>query len=659
MEEKYLNEAIIGNKNMIATLTAKGELQRIYFPNKDNRQYINYFHTGVKINESDVIYLHDDINNVYKQYYDTDTNILNTEITNTYFNLKIVQTDYVLLKENVLVKKYIFLNDSKINLDVNFYIHSELLSDQNNLVGCKIVDGGMMQYAHDFVFSTFAKGKEICKYQINGSNSTIKRGEICDKDYIGMSKDSSICYNIGTIKPQEKKALEICITIGENENISQVEDEIDRIKRIDFNKEYTNTKSYWRKYVKTHNGLDLKEPKNSYDEKIYEIYKRSILLFPLLTNQETGGIIASPEIDENFTKCGRYAYCWPRDAVFITKALDILKMEKDSDRFYKNFCKKTQSKNGMWEQRFFTDGKLAPCWGYQIDETASVIYGVYEHYKYTKSEKFLKDTLQMCEKATDFLEKYIKDWLGIEGIGEKDKDIVKEEIEEETKKRIGTGHKYHVSYDLWEMHEGIHLYSLASIYAAFENMINIYRVLGKNVSEFDNNRLKEEKINKTKKRLEKLQLEIKEYINTNLYDENNKSYIRNTDDKKMDISIIGAVTPFNVFKPKEKKIINTVEKINLTLRTYTGGYQRFEQDHYMNGNPWPIANLWMTLYYLETGEKKKAKETFDFVVKTAGKHYLLGEQIDNNTLKPCWVLGLGWSHAMFIIVLEKLYRKGK
>lgn len=657
MEEKYLNEAIIGNKNMIATYTSKGELQRIYFPNKDNRQYINYFHTGVKINESDVIYLHDDINNVYKQYYDTDTNILNTEITNTYFNLKIVQTDYVLLKENVLAKRYVFLNDSKIDLDVNFYIHSELLSDQNNFVGCKIIDGGMMQYAHDFVVSTFAKGYEISKHQINGSSNTIKRGEIYDKDYIGMSKDSSICYDMGTIKPQEKKTLEICITIGENRNISQVEDEIDRIKRIDFNKEYTNTKSYWRKYVKTHNGLDLKEPKNSYDEKIYEIYKRSILLFPLLTNQETGGIIASPEIDENFTKCGRYAYCWPRDAVFITRALDILKMEKDADRFYRNFCKKTQSKNGMWEQRFFTDGKLAPCWGYQVDETASVIYGVYEHYKYTKSEKFLKDTLQMCEKATDFLEKYVKDWLRLEGIEQRDRDVVKEEIEEETKQRLGKDHKYHVSYDLWEMHEGIHLYSLASIYAAFENMINIYNVLGKNVSEFENNRLKEEKIAKTKKRLEKLQLGIKEYINNNLYDENSKSYLRNTEDKKMDISMIGAVTPFNVFKPKEKKIVNTVEKINLTLRTYTGGYQRFEQDHYMNGNPWPIANLWMTLYYLEAGEKRKAKETFDFVVKTAGKHYLLGEQIDNNTLKPCWVLGLGWSHAMFIIVLERLYRK--
>ena len=652
MENKYLNEAIIGNKNIIATFTEKGEIQRMYFPNRDNKQYLNFFYTGVKVNNSDLIYLHDDINNVYKQYYDTDTNILNTEITNTYFNLKIVQTDYVLIKENVLVRRYILLNDSKIDLDIDFYIHSELLSDNNNLVGCKIVDGGMVQYAHDFAFSTFAKGYELLNHQINGSKDTIKRAEINDKDYIGMSKDSSICYDLGIIKPNEKKMIEICITIDENKNISEIEDEIDRIKRIDLQKEYIKTKSYWRKYVKNHNGLNLKEPQSSYEEKIYEIYKRSILLFPLLTNSETGGIIASPEIDENFTKCGRYAYCWPRDAVFITKALDILKMEKEADKFYSVFCNKTQSKNGMWEQRFYTDGKLAPCWGYQIDETASVVYGVYEHYQHTKSEKFLKENLPMCEKAIEFLKRYVKDWLGLDGIEKDEKDKVQEEIEIERKKH---GHKYHISYDIWEMCEGIHLYSLASIYSAFDCILKIYRILGKNVSEFENNRLKEEKITKNEKVIEKLQTEIKKYVNENMYDEEKKSYVRNPEDKKMDISILGAVIPFNMFKPKEKKIQNTIERINLTLRTYTGGYQRFEQDHYMNGNPWPIANLWMTLYYLETGEKKKAKETFDFVVKTAGKHSLLGEQVDNNALKPNWVIGLGWSHAMFIIVLEKLY----
>ena len=118
--------------------------------------------------------------------------------------------------------------------------------------------------------------------------------------------------------------------------------------------------------------------------------------------------------------------------------------------------------------------------------------------------------------------------------------------------------------------------------------------------------------------------------------------------------MIGAVVPFNVFSTKEKRVLNTVDNINLTLRTYTGGYQRFEYDHYRNGAPWTIANLWMTLYYLQNGEKKKAKETFDFVLKTAGKHYFLGEQVDNNTLKPNWVIGLGWAHAMFIIVLEEM-----
>ena len=632
MSNKYLNEAIIGNKDMLATYTAKGELQRIYYPNKDNKQYINFYHTGVKVNDSDLIYLHDDINNTYKQYYDADTNVLNTEIDNTYFNLKVVQTDFILIKENVLLKRYTFINENNIDLNIEFFIHSELLSDYNNFVGAKIIDNGMIQYSHDFMFSTFAKSNKITGHQINGSKNTIKSGCIYDKDYIGMSKDSSVKYDLGIVKKGEKVSLEICILIQDSVNkISDLETEIERIRKIDFQKEYTNTKSYWRKFVKTHNGLNLKEPKNSYEEKIQEIYKRTILLFPLLQNQTTGGIIAAPEIDEDLTKCGRYAYCWPRDAVFITKALDILQMQKETEKFYKNFCKNTQSKNGMWEQRFYTDGKLAPCWGYQIDETASVVYGVYSHYEQTKEEKFLKDNLKMCEKAIDFLKRYINDLF------------------EKT-------NKYHISYDLWEMSEGIHLYSLASIYSAFECMLKIYSILGKNVSDFDNNRLKDEKISKSEREIERLQVEIKKYINENLYDEEKNSYVRNIEDRKMDISMLGAVVPFKVFTPREKKIQNTVERINLTLRTYTGGYQRFENDHYMNGNPWPIANLWMALYYLEKGEKKKAKEAFDFVVKTAGKHHFLGEQIDNSTLKPNWVLGLGWSHAMFIIVLEKMLK---
>jgi GH15 family glucan-1,4-alpha-glucosidase len=206
------------------------------------------------------------------------------------------------------------------------------------------------------------------------------------------------------------------------------------------------------------------------------------------------------------------------------------------------------------------------------------------------------------------------------------------------------------------MCEGVHLYSLSAIYAAFDSMQKIYKVLGKNVSDFENNRLKEEKIQKSKLELEKLQVSIKKYINQNMYDEEKNSYVRNSEDKKMDISILGSVVPFKVFTPKEKKISNTVDRINLSLRTYTGGFKRFEDDHYMNGNPWPIANMWMTLYYLEKGERAKAKESFDFVIKTASKLNFLGEQVDNSKMKANWVIALGWSHAMFILVLEKMLK---
>ena len=78
-------------------------------------------------------------------------------------------------------------------------------------------------------------------------------------------------------------------------------------------------------------------------------------------------------------------------------------MHEETEKFYTIFSKNTQSKNGMWEQRFYTDGRLAPCWGYQIDETASIVYGVYEHYKQTKDKNFLKQTYPMCQKAIDLL----------------------------------------------------------------------------------------------------------------------------------------------------------------------------------------------------------------------------------------------------------------
>ena len=172
----------------------------------------------------------------------------------------------------------------------------------------------------------------------------------------------------------------------------------------------------------------------------------------------------------------------------------------------------------MWEQRFYTDGRLAPSWGYQIDETASVVFGIYAHYKVIREKKFLKETLSMCEKAVEFLKKYIDDIL-----------------ENKFQMRL--------SYDLWEEHEGYTLYSISSIFAAFSAMVKIYDELRNSYKE----KSKKEEIDKKIESLTKYILSIREYCINNFYDEDKKSFVRNRDDKKMDISILSSIVPFRMF----------------------------------------------------------------------------------------------------------------
>lgn len=656
MSNKFFNDAVIGNKNIRATFSNKGELLRAYYPNVDFKQFVDFFHIGMKINDSAIIYLHEDINNKYCQYYTENTNILNTEIENTYFKLNIRQTDFVLTKENVIVKRYTFVNGNKIDLNLSFLVRSKLFSNHNNMVSGKVIDNGLIQYNHDFSFCTFAN-KDISGHRINDVKNYICEAVLKDKDYIGMSDDSAISYDLGTLKPGDQIEFTLFIYVENNKNLKnteELEEKIENLKRIDVNKEYSLTKKYWINYLEKHDGLKIKECDNKIvNEKVKEIYNRTILLFPLLQNEETGGISATVEVDENREKSGRYSYCWPRDAIFITKAFDELNMKKETEKFYEVFCKKTQSKNGMWEQRFYTDGTLAPCWGYQIDETASVIYGIYEHYKATKDIKFLSNNLKMCENALHFLVKYLENIFN----ETEENDLVKKEIEEKVKEEGREKDKIykHVSYDLWEMNEGVHLYSLASIYGAFNAILGIYDEVK---SKYENNRLKLEQISKNTLKIQDEMNNIKKYVEKNMYDENTKTLRRNTQDNKMDVSMIGAVYPFELFGAKEKKILNTVEKMNLTLRTYTGGYLRFEQDSYIEGkNPWPVSTLWMAIYYLKSGNKKMAQECFNFVTNSVSPLGFIAEQVNNTTMKPEWIIGLGWSHAMYIITLAEMLKK--
>ena len=632
MKNKFFNDAIIGNNNMVASFSKTGELLRLFYPTADYRQFFEEFNVGIKVNQEKFIYLNDEHSNKYasqySQRYIENTNVVETNINVSNFKLQVKQTNFIPIDKDVLIYQLEFKNVDDFSNDLKLFINPKAIGSINNDTCGYIKNDCLFQYNHDYSVCIFSNEK-MSSSQLEGIDNNFTKGKIKDSNYIGMSNSSSICYDLGSIKPNKIRRFVLFIHINENSKkdlLTVLEDEVDTYKSLNITEELKKVIDYWRNYVTNHDKLEINKSRLSRD--IKRIYNRSILLFAILTNHNTGAVSAGIEVDERKLNCGRYGFCWPRDAVFITKAFDILNMKEDTEKFYKTFCDMTQSKTGMWEQRFFTDGNLAPNWGYQVDETASVIYGAYHHYKRTNEKEFLLDVFPMCERAITFLKGYTKDMIN-------DKN------------------SYIKSYDLWEEYQGYSCYSIATIYMAFHSMIKIYQSL---INDFYDI----EKINKTElsgkiKELESLNKKIKNYILNSFYDKEKESFVRNIDDRKMDISLLGLVYPCGVYKANDELIENTIKRTNAILKTISGGYLRYEDDNYIGGkNSWPVATLWMSIYYLILGERKKCMQCFKQVIDTACTTGLLGEQIDEKTLKPCWVIGLTWSHAMFVVALEKL-----
>ena len=69
MKKKYYNDAFIGNKDLIATFSKYGELLRLYYPSPDYMQYSDFYHIGVKINDSDIkLYVSNETLSCFLQY---------------------------------------------------------------------------------------------------------------------------------------------------------------------------------------------------------------------------------------------------------------------------------------------------------------------------------------------------------------------------------------------------------------------------------------------------------------------------------------------------------------------------------------------------------------------------------------------------------------
>lgn len=575
---KYFNNAIVGNSSVLGCITNKGELIRLYYPNIDYFQNIDMYNYGV-ILDGKIRWLSDA--NLIAQYYDT--NILYTELEME--GIKVIQKDYVLPTQDVFVRKLAF------SKKVNLFLYSRLNSNINRMISGMVVKDALIQYCQEFYMSTFAN-KAISNYQINNAN--FENTELNSEDYIGMSSSAAIRYD---------DTDEITLYISLEKTLKTSLNVINKIKKVSENELCIKTREYWNEYISNLSISDM----NFDTQKEKDIMIRTAFMFKLLTDKNTGGVIASPDVDETFSKCGRYGYCWPRDALFIVKAFALLGMNESVEKFYTIWAGNAQLDNGLFEQRYYVSGELAPSWGIQIDETSAMLIGINKFGKCRKLES-------VVYKATDALLNF-----------------------------LGEDFLPRASYDLWEERKGIHLYSSASIYEALKAGKDMLSKI---------NRLKYKTIIlKIEKTLPKIKDAIKKAFVCN------DVLKRSLDNEQVDISLLSVVTPFDIFDINEPFVKNMVNKVESNLKLPNGGYMRYENDNYIGGNAWIISSLWLAMYYIKVGNKERAIELFDWVTNHADTLSFLPEQIERNGDKTAWVSQLAWSHAMYVIVRNELKEK--
>ncbi|MFT4146440.1 MAG: glycoside hydrolase family 15 protein [Mobilitalea sp.] len=639
MAKSYLNDAIIGNSRMLGCISSEGELLRLFWPNIDHMQQVDQFEVGFRLDNDNSVFLGNNNFNI-EQRYENKTNILITQFTHEQTSIKIIQSDFCLMEQDIMLRRYTIKNLSNEDRNLRWLLYSSSTTSKENFTG-SLIDlerEALIHYQRN-QYMSISSDLAIESFQLGGDpKASIQSGMLDNAESVLMVRDGALTWNLGLLKTGEE--AEITIQISFAAGYKEIKKLVSKARNLNSKNMQEETKQFWIKYLTSCN--EAKSANQEYND----LYERSLLVFRLMYDSSKGGLMAAPEMDEEMQMCGRYAYCWGRDAAFIADALDQCGLHKEVEQFYQ-FAADTQEEDGSWFQRYSMDGNLAPAWGLQIDETGALIYGIWKHYCRTENLDFLKKTWDNVKMGADFL------------VAFQDEE---------------TGLPKH-SRDLWEERWGVHTYSSASVHAGLVSAVQIAACLGEEIS--------------NKELWESAARRMKESIDTRLWEEDRQCFSRGIRtqlyptekmankecmmvavnnkggmkkvvcrDSVVDISLIGLSIPFGVIDARNPRMTATANRIEELLTCKgVGGIRRYEEDEYIGGNPWILTTLWLALYYIEANEYEKALSYFNWAVKGRTSLDLLPEQVSKETGKPVWILPLTWSHAMYTLTYHSLLNK--
>ncbi|MTV25944.1 hypothetical protein FTX61_11070 [Nitriliruptoraceae bacterium ZYF776] len=369
------------------------------------------------------------------------------------------------------------------------------------------------------------------------------------------------------------------------------------------------------------------------------IYRRSLLAFRAVSDRATGGVLAAPEADPGFARSGGYGFVWARDLAFILLA-HVAAERRELAHGALGWLQSAQGADGLWLQRNWADGSLAPSWGTQLDETGAVLVA-YEAACVAFDDPAWDERLwPSASRAADALVAVLDPRTGLPA----------------------------PSMDLWEERVGLHAYTAAATCAGLRAAASLA-----------DRRAERDAAQRWREGADR----VAAGIDAHLWSPGHGRFLRSVEvardddagapvtgaydllpthpavpprsldpvDATVDVSLLGLAYPFGVVAADDPRMVATIDAIEARLRAPDGGLRRYEGDPYEGGNPWVLTTLWLGLARRAPGEAVAADEVH-YAVHAATSTGLLPEQVDERTGEPAWIVPLTWSHAMLVLALR-------
>jgi GH15 family glucan-1,4-alpha-glucosidase len=452
----------LGNGKLLVNFDKSYNLRDIYWPHVGQELHTNgnISHTGVWVS-GHFAWL-DAPGWQRTMVYQDDTLVTRVTLYHPELKLQLVFYDTVDFNRPIFLRHVVVTNQADYSREVRLFFHYDWYiwdtAEANTVFyyprlealvayrgrGYFLMSGQVGNDEHAKVgISSWATGVK----EVGGSEGTwrdAEDGELGRNAIAQGSVDGTIALHLPTLDAGASGDAFHWLAVGQNvHNVT----ELDSIIRS-----YTpevllrRTHNYWHRWVNKDDQsfADLSSG-------LVRLYKHSLLILRTQID-DAGGILAANDADVEHFYNDTYSYMWPRDGALVANALSHAGYSEVTSAFYQ-FCSSVLTPDGYllhkynpdrswgssWEAWIDKDGK--PQLPIQEDETALVLYSLWQHYNHFHDVEFVAPHYHaLVTPAADFLVNY----------------------------RDRTTKLPDASFDLWEERRGILTYTTAAVYAGLE-----------------------------------------------------------------------------------------------------------------------------------------------------------------------------------------------